>query len=371
MEGKRGMHDRWWFFTYFKKSISMRKGRVVIASFSVTLAVAVVTAMTVVTAGISRKLGDELKVYGANLIVSPLEAGRLDEESIRKIMKIDHVVDVSGQILTQVFVRDQTVEVIGLDIPSLKSKGWRLYGEWPEKKGEILAGINLKEAIGLSEGDSLSVGSQAGEKEYIVTGFIEIGGFEDSALIASLHDARAMSVESSTLSTILVRGEPGELEKIVQDIQKTVDDVEVKTLRQVAVAEQALLAKMKLLMALVTVVILLASGISVASTMGASVLERREEIGLMKAIGATSYQIRILFMSETAFIGFIGGIAGFIVGSGAAQIISQGAFDSYLVTAYYVPVISLLSGLVLSLIAGHFPVRDAMKYNPAQVLRGE
>jgi ABC-type lipoprotein release transport system permease subunit len=99
MEGKRGMHDRWWFFTYFKKSISMRKGRVVIASFSVTLAVAVVTAMTVVTAGISRKLGDELKVYGANLIVSPLEAGRLDEESIRKIMKIDHVVDVSEQRL--------------------------------------------------------------------------------------------------------------------------------------------------------------------------------------------------------------------------------------------------------------------------------
>jgi putative ABC transport system permease protein len=371
MSKNRSMFGGEWFFTFIRKSLVMRKGRVAIAAVSVTLAVTVITAMAVITVGISKKLGDELKAYGANIIVSPLVAGSLDEEDIGKIMKIDHVVNVSGQILTQAFIRDRTVEVIGLDISSLKNKGWRLSGKWPEKKTEALAGINLMEAFGLSEGETLAVRSQAGKKEYVITGFIEKGGFEDSAIIMSLQDARYLTEEKDALSALLVRGDPEDLEGVVDDIQRMLSGVSVKTFRQVAVAEQSLLEKIRLLMSLVTVVILLASGISVAGTMGADVLERREEIGLMKAIGATRRQIGGFFLIETVLIGMSGGILGCIFGYFAAQIISQGAFDSFISFSLFLPPLSLITGLVLAVLAGYFPVRDAMKYNPAEVLRGE
>jgi putative ABC transport system permease protein len=366
-----GMFAGKWFFTFFRKSIAMRKGRLAVASVSVTLAVAVITAMAVITGGISKKLGDELKAYGANIIVSPLETGGLDNESINEILKIKNVMSVSGQLFTRVFIRDQAVEVIGLDISSLKNRGWRLSGKWPEKQAEALAGVNLKEAAGLKEGGVLSVGSQTGEKKYVITGFIEKGGFEDNALIMSLKDTRDMTDEKDAFSALLVRGDPHKLEGIADSIKKTLHGVSVKTLRQVAVAEKSLLGKMKLLMFMVTVVILLASGISVGSTVGASVLERREEIGLMKAIGGTGGQIRLFFMSETTIIGIIGGVAGCIMGAGAAQVIAKGAFDSSLPIAYYVPAISLITGIALSLFAGHFPVRNALKYNPAVILREE
>jgi putative ABC transport system permease protein len=370
---KRGMKrsSTGWFLMFFSKSLAMRKGRVVIASASITLAVAVITAMAVITTGITRKLGSELKAYGANIIVSPVKTGGIDEGVREKISNIEHVVNVTGQIFTRAIIQDQAIEIIGLDIDTIKGKGWRMYGGWLEKRGEVLAGVNLKEALGLMEGQNLYVRNQSGEKEYVVKGFFEKGGPEDSALIMSLQSAQEMTGEKSKLSALLIRGEPGVLEGIVEEIKQTISGVAVKTYRQVAVAEQSLLGKIKLLMALVSVVVLLASGISVASTMGASVLERREEIGLMKALGATKNQIRLFYITETFLIGIAGSIAGFIIGLSAAQMISKGAFDSYVPLSFYIPVMSLLSGLVLSLLSGHFPVMNALKDNPAVILREE
>jgi putative ABC transport system permease protein len=124
-------------------------------------------------------------------------------------------------------------------------------------------------------------------------------------------------------------------------------------------------------MALVTGVVLFASVISVASTMGANVFERREEIGIMMAIGATKNEISLFYAAEALLIGLIGGFAGFFLGYISTQIISKGAFESYISIPVYIVFLSVIAGLVISLLASHFPVRDALKYSPAEILRGE
>ena len=362
---------RRWFLYFFRRSISQRVGRVLIASLSVTLAVAIVTSMIGITSGIKEKLGSELKAYGANIIVSPQKGGSLSDGMLEGMRKLDGVEDATGQVFARASIDKQAIEIIGLDIGRLKERGWRLFGSWPEKQGEIIAGINLKGVLKLEKGASVSLESEGKTVHFTVSGFTEKGGAEDNSLIMSVGEAREITGAPGALDAILVSGRSGRLESIVSRIKASYPSVAVKTLRQIAFAEESLLMKIQLLMAMVTTVVLLATAISVASTMGANVLERREEIGLMKAIGARKKDISMFYMTEAVLIGMLGGVSGFFLGWLAAEAVSVGAFHSYVSIAFYLPFLSLCIGLLIAVAAAHFPVRNAMKYDPAVILRGE
>lgn len=359
------------FYLFFLKSLSQRKGRIIIASCSVTLAVAVITGMIGLTAGIQEKLGAELKSYGANIIVSPDKDAFIDFREMENIARLKNVEDVSGQIFGKAEVNQQVIELIGLDISSISDRGWRLYGAWPRKESEIIAGINLRDALQLEEGMTLSLTHEGTTMNFVLTGLFEKGGTEDNAFILSLPGAWRLFGSHNKISTVLVSGRAGKLESLVQDIGDIVPSVNVRTSRQIALAEESLLGKMQLLMTLVTIVVLFAAGISVGSTMGANVLERREEIGLMKAVGATGGEITRFYRTEALLIGFLGGIAGYVFGYIFAQVTSRGAFDSLISVPVYTVMLSILSGLVLSTVSGYFPVRAALKDSAATILRGE
>lgn len=359
------------FVFFLIKSLSQRMGRFFTASVSVMLAVAVITGISGLTYGIKEKLGDELSSYGANMIVSPLEGSFLEYDVVDIISGLHNVIDTEGQIYGRVPVMKESVEVIGLDFGRLQDRGWRLYGRLPEKKGEVLAGIKLKEALKITEGDNVSLHTEEGVMNYSVSGFIESGRAEDSSFLLSLEDAWRLLGTDRMLSAVLVRGEAGETESIADEIEKALSSVSVKTIRQVAVAEVSLLYKMQLLMILVSIIVLFAASVSVAGTVGANVIERREEIGLMKALGATANNIRTFYVAESTLIGIVGGIDGFILGYIFTQAVSWKAFGSFITIPFFLVPLSVLAGLLISLFASHFPVRDALKYNPAVILRGE
>jgi putative ABC transport system permease protein len=377
------------FLYFFKKSISQRKGRVVIASLSVMLAVAIVTGLAGITSGIKEKLGSELQAYGANLLVSPGDQDLLDIDALKVISELESVAQASGQIYGRAFIKDDSVEVIGLDMGGVRESGWRLDGSWPQNDREIVAGINLKEVLELETGKTITLSSESGKSlplsslekdeirsrkhsmKLIVSGFIERGGSEDNAFIMSLDQAWSIMGVKNKLSAILVRGKSGDLDTISSRIINAFTGVKVKTLRQVAVAEESLLRKIQLLMTLVTVVVFFAAIVSIMSTMGANVLERREEIGLMKAIGATRNRIRSFYFAEAVLTGLAGGVSGFCLGYLFTQAVSWGAFHALIGIPSYLFILSVAAGLIVSLIASHFPVDNALKYNPAVILREE
>jgi len=359
------------FLYFFRKSISQRKGRVVIASISVMLAVAIVTGLAGITSGIKAKLGSELQAYGANLIVSPSNQDLLDIDALKIISEFNGVRQVSGQIYGRVLINESSVEVIGVEMDQMKESGWRLEGNWPQNEREIVAGNNIKEALKIENGGEVSLQNNNRLKSFKVSGFIERGGPEDNAFIMTLSQAWGMMGSENKLSAILVRGESGELDNISAGITNSVEGVKVKTMRQVAVAEESLLRKIQLLMTLVTIVVFFAATVSIMSTMGANVLERREEIGLMKALGATRNRIRLFYFAEAVIIGLAGGIAGFFLGYLFTQAVSWGAFNTLIGIPLYIFVLSIAAGLAVSLVASHFPVGNALKYNPAVILREE
>jgi putative ABC transport system permease protein len=359
------------FYFFFRKSITQRTGRVVIASLSVMLAVATVTGLIGITAGIKDKLGSELQAYGANLILSPEKGDYLNHDMLKTVSSLDSVEYASGQVFGRVFIHKESAEIIGLDMKRMRESGWRLEGSWPVNEKEIIAGVNLKEVLKIDKGEGVSF--QHGKKvlQFIVSGFVERGGPEDNAFIVSIPQAWNLMGIDGKFSAILVRGTSGELEGITAAIKNGTTGIRVKTLRQVAVAEESLLKKIQLLMILVTAVVLFAAIVSIMSTMGANVLERREEIGLMKAIGATKNNIRFFYIVEAVLIGFGGGIAGYILGYSFAQAVSWGAFHSFISVPYYLVIVSITAGMSISLLSSHFPVSDALKYNPAVILREE
>ncbi len=365
------MNKRHWFFFFFWKSVSQRRGRLLIAASGVTLAVAIVAAMISLTVGIREKLGAELKAYGANIIASPGGNEGFDAGVLDALSGLPSVEEATGQALGNVLLNGQAIEIIGLDMDRVRTMGWRLYGRWPETGHEVIAGINLKTALGLSEGARIKTAKDSKSRDFIISGFIEKGGAEDSAVIMSVSQAWEAAGGEGRLQSILIRAKAGQIEQAGQAVKGLIPDAVVRTVRQVAMAEESLLGKMQLLMALVTAVVLFAASVSVASTMGANVLERREEIGLMKAIGATRRGISAFYMTEAVVIGMAGGSAGFIAGFLFAEAVSKGAFDSYISIPLYLPGVSLGMGVMVALISSYLPVRGAMKYDPAVILRGE
>lgn len=361
-----------WFVHFIRRAVRQRLGRVLVASLAVTIATGMVSAAIGLSMGIGRKLGGELRAYGANIIVSPgpQKGGAwLRGKDAEAIRSLDGVEEASGQLYLRGIIEGRAeVEVIGLQPESLK--GWRMTGRLPGEK-EALAGVDIKEALGLKEGDFIRLALEAGSYEMRVSGFVERGGAEDGALLVGLGELQRISGLEGRLSAVLVRGRAGGLEDTAQKIMRAVPGAEVKTVRQVALAEESFLGKIKLLMLLVSLVVVPASGISVSSTMSATVIERRKEIGLMMAIGGTRAEVGFFYLAEAALIGLFGGVLGFLTGFAASQAVSKGAFGSYIEMPAVSAVISVALGIFISLVSSAAPLRGALGERPSVILRGE
>jgi putative ABC transport system permease protein len=122
---------------------------------------------------------------------------------------------------------------------------------------------------------------------------------------------------------------------------------------------------------LVTFAALLAAGLAVAATSATTVLERRAEIGLMKAIGAGNHMVSALFLSEQLLLAFVGGVSGYALGIVLARLLGQQVFglapSSRMIL---LPIVLALAGVVVFL--GSFvSLRSVARIEPAASLHGE
>lgn len=350
-----------------KNSIAQRKGRVAVASVSVAIATSVVVGALGISLGIRQKLGAELKAYGANIIVSKKE-GYIDETSVNALKGIEGIEDYSCQIYSALKINNMDSEMLGIDLR--KTYGWKLTGRRPEE-AEALIGADIRDALKLKEESTVGFNINGTDMRVRVSGFVESGGHEDRAVILDLPYAQSLLGLKGKFSAVLVRARTDSLDKALKAISTLIPEAEVKTLRQVAYAEESFLKKIQLLMILVSAVVVIASGISVSSTMSSTMLERIKEIGLMKAIGATGRQIGQFYLMEAGFIGLTGGLTGFLMGFLTAQAVSKAAFQSFINIPFYLIFISLSAGILIAVFASAFPLRPALSQKPSLILRGE
>jgi putative ABC transport system permease protein len=115
-------------------------------------------------------------------------------------------------------------------------------------------------------------------------------------------------------------------------------------------------------------VALLVGAIGIANIMVISVLERRGEIGLRRALGATRRHISTQFLTESALLAALGGIAGLAVGAGATVIYAATRNEPFVVPLYAL-VAAPAAGFLIGALAGLYPAAKAARLSPTEALR--
>jgi putative ABC transport system permease protein len=158
---------------------------------------------------------------------------------------------------------------------------------------------------------------------------------------------------------------------ITFQLQEAIPNSRAEQIRQVAQNEGTVLSRIKGLMLLVALAALLAAALAVSSAMATAILERRSEVGLMRALGAGNFPVGALFLAEAALLALIGGSIGFVIGGVLAHQIGQRIFDQPIVIQ---PVLFpyVLGMAVLVTFAGSaLSIRKALHFDPVRVLRGD
>lgn len=201
---------------------------------------------------------------------------------------------------------------------------------------------------------------------------LDAGGPDDEAWWIPLATAQALTGLVGRVSVVQVRVDGGAA--LADRAAATLEHggaLRALVLHALSATEGRLLERMRRLMALVTIAALVAAGLCAFGTLTDMALQRRREIALMKALGATPGDVVRLFVAESVAIGALGGIGGWLIGVGFAQIIGREVFHSAVGLRWDVPFIVLSLAMGVALIAGLGPIRLALAVEPAAALGGD
>ena len=155
-----------------------------------------------------------------------------------------------------------------------------------------------------------------------------------------------------------------------QAINGQIPGVRAVAVKQVAESEMGMVDKINRFMFALGAITLLIGLFGVLNTMMASVNERIKDIGIMRSVGASRSQITSIFIFEAVVIGIIGGIFGYLVGSGLAYLVGPLIFEGAAIS--YIPVYLPLSiglAVIVALLATIWPVQRASQIRVADCFR--
>jgi putative ABC transport system permease protein len=277
---------------------------------------------------------------------------------------------------------------------------WKVEGEWPQDYSswpeqlppDVLAGSKLARQAGLNIGDQIQVSG----RKLRISGLLDTGSAEDQAIVAPLHIVQAIlgqpnAVQRVTVSALtkpedaFARKDPDKMSPAVRErwycspyansiayqLRDTLPNVRVEQVRPVEQNQGKVLARVTGLMLLLSLAALLAAALAVSAAMAATILERRQEVGLMKSLGAGNSAVASLFLTEAAFLAIAGGLIGFLAGAVLAHRIGQSIFGSAIVVHPVVLAVVLFGAVLVTFLGSAGAVRKAMQFDPAVVLRGD
>jgi putative ABC transport system permease protein len=173
-----------------------------------------------------------------------------------------------------------------------------------------------------------------------------------------------------SLVQLSVSGTPLEIEEVSRRLADKLPDFDVRPVRQIAAAEGRILGRIQGLIFWTIALILVLSMLGVLASMAALAMERRQDVGLMKALGGTVPRIMRLFLAEAGTLGAVGGMLGFLLGVVLARWIGMRIFGVIISARYEVLPITIVLTVGVAL-AGAFPLRLLGRVRPAEILRGE
>lgn len=415
------------------ESFRRQRRRKAFALLAIALGMSISTAMIALATDVGDKMNHELRSKNANLLLTPIddsldvkiggvnlkpasEGAYLRESDLPKMKQTFWGHNILG---FAPFLSQQQTFIISGSNPSVTAdligtyfaqevktptesfvtgmrtvnQYWQVQGNWPaDDSSDALVGHSFAARANLHIGDTL----RAGNHDLKIGGIVTTGGAEDDAVVAPLHLVQQIlgrpdQVRRAVVSALtkpeddFAHRDPRGMSPAMFDrwycspyansiafvIEKALPGVRVDQIRPVEQTQGTVLSHISGLMLLLTIASLVASALAVSAVMAATIIERRQEVGLMKSLGAGNTAVATLFLTEAGLLALAGGLAGFGIGAIVAERIGQSIFGSTIAVHPVVLALVLVAALLVAFAGSTGAVRKAIHFDPALVLRGD
>jgi len=251
-------------------------------------------------------------------------------------------------------------------------------GSWHDEVSSMLPTVVLGNTAARRLGiDETGVRVWLGDQWFTVTGIlapVELASELDSSAFVGIPLAENLFEFDGSPSTIYVRSDVDYIEDVRAVLGRTANpedasEVEITRPSDVIEAKAAAAVAFTDLFLGLGAVALIVGGFGIANVMLMSVMERRGEIGLRRALGATRRHIALQFVSEALALAVVGGVLGVLLGAGLAV--------TYALSQEWVPIIpavavfgGIFAAVAIGAVAGFYPAMRAARLSPTDALRG-
>ena len=401
----------WW------RSVTVKRPQAILAFLSLAVGAAVMSMLLNLYGGVRRSMTQQFRSYGANAVLAPRLSAPTGEGSqelgLPEYAAASGTLDQSVMGALEAFVGQRrgvtalpvlygvvrliplrpdprlrdgaNVVAVGTDLAALRrmNPAWRASRARDDSAAlpGCLVGARVASRLLVAPGDtirlealdsSLAEGGGAGATCRL-SSVLTTGASEDEQVFLPLQELQTIMGMTGKISLVQLRleGETSEIESSLRQLASALPGVDVRPIRQIVYSEGRVLGVIRWFLVSVTSLILIIIVMCLMATMTAMALERRKDIGVMKALGATDLQVMGLFMAEGASLGMLGGALGCLVGGGWAFGLARRLFGVALKVIWWTsPLVCSLAAL-LAVGAALCLVRTVRAIEPAVVLRGE
>ncbi len=360
------------------------------------LTIAIASLVLILSLGLSQgydsALLSNINSLGANILAIPkgcpyeatgviLSGGNLRyavvENQMAPIKKTEGIKTISATIMGQRAVGPykKVHVIVGAD-ENYHLMRPKLGFKKPFAENEVGLGYKISQVLSAKVGDDFDIAG----KTYKIAAIADKGATEDEDLVfMNLRSAQKLLKAEGMLSSILIQvDDPAQSETVAKRLM-TIPDLQVVTIGDFQATISDFVSGAKVAILSVLIIIILISGVGILTTQASSVAERKGEIGMMRAMGATSGQVLFESTLESAILGFFGAIfgvaLGFALSSSASELIKkslpQSPSGSIISIGWTSAIITLAIVIIISVLAAYGPAKNAASTKPTEAASDE
>jgi len=378
------------------RNLARRPLRNGLTVLGLTIALATLISLRGFEKGYNRALHAELDRMGVQLMLVPLgcpydAAARVLKgialentlpESALTLARQDPAVQIAAPLFTAAFARPNAGRAdmwVGVDETALQLKPWWHISSgqaWFADERSVILGADAAELEMRSPGDQFL--SHETGKNFRVAGVLQRSGTSDDSLFfVPLPVAQKMFGQEGRLTAVAIRLKDPELMAQASRRLQQIPGAQVVTLAEMNGVFLNLVGSARTLMFAIALIALGISGLTVFNTVLAGVVERASELAVLRAVGASRFQVIALVTAETALMAMVGALCGVIMawalGSAAEQILKQilplAPAERLLLLSPGLVAQATLWGLLVAVVGGLYPAWRAGQVAPASALR--
>jgi len=382
------------FWRIIRRLLGANRGRLFVILLALGAGAAVTAALLNLQVDAKRRLTTEFRTFGPNVLIIPrgssaassdtlpesttnlipvnLPSGRVAVSSTL-YMVASVFVPKSGKSLSAVVAGSNPLAFLTASMLSSSTPDAKLNRPAaPSPRQVCVAGTRVARQMGLQQDTELGLASGDRRESCRVASFRQTGGPEDDRVAIGLRAAQRLTDLPGRISAIelIVPGTPGEIQSYIAHLQLVLPDVEVRPIRQFTEGEAKIYNRISGLLTATVAMVLLLTGLCVMAAMTNVAMERRMDVGLMKAIGGSMRRVLRLFLAEAALLGLAGGTIGAAAGIFLSIGLGKAVFGVAARPRLIVYPVAVTLTVIVAILSA-FPLRRLAGIRPASVFRGE